>query len=94
MADQRRLKILEAMEAAEGVEDDDVDNEEEDVDEGRADERRQQVADERVRSAFKNLVSRLRQSVLQSELVVRTLGWIIELLYTVGPQWLFWQQKR
>ena len=66
LADHRRLKILEAMEAAEQVEDDD-----EKVDEGGADESGQQVADEKVRSAFKNLVSRLRQSVLQNELTVR-----------------------
>ena len=50
LADQRRSKILEAIEASR--EDDDVDDE--------GDEEEFQTADEKVRSAFKNLIHRLK----------------------------------
>jgi len=59
LADQRRRKI---MEASRGVEEEAEENSE---------AVQQELADERVRSAFKNLVSRLKQSAQQEEPDVR-----------------------
>ena len=64
MADQRRQKIVEALEASHQ---DELESEDEQSDE--VDEQDYRSADEKVRSAFKSLISKLKSNPLNFEQV-------------------------